>query len=145
MHFQYWRDYRKRPEAQPEIADTMSSVGACFFMPRDRFWQLGGLDENHGSWGQFGTEVSCKSWLSGGRQVVNKRTWFAHLFRTKSGNEWGFPYHISGNAQDRAREYSRSLWLQNKWDMQTRPLRWLIDKFWAVAGWTDDARNALPT
>lgn len=145
MHFQYWREYRKRPEAQGDIADVLSSVGACFFIPRDRFWQLGGLDENHGSWGQFGTEVSCKAWLSGGRQVVNKRTWFSHLFRTKSGTEWGFPYHLSGNAQDRAREYSRSLWLQNKWEHQTRPLRWLIDKFWTVAGWTEDARNALPT
>jgi len=39
--------------------------------------ELEGLDERHGFWGQFGTEISCKSWLSGGRQVVNKKTWFA--------------------------------------------------------------------
>ena len=67
MHFQYWRKYHKRPEAKAEIADVMSSVGACFFMYRDRFFELGGLDEGHGGWGQFGTEISCKSWLSGGR------------------------------------------------------------------------------
>lgn len=37
LHFQYWRNYHKRPEANGDIADVMSSVGACFFMHRDRF------------------------------------------------------------------------------------------------------------
>lgn len=125
MHFQYWKSYEKRPESQGDIVDVMSSVGASFFMHRERFFELGGLDEKHGFWGQFGTEIACKSWLSGGRQVVNKKTWFSHMFRT----QFGFPYHISGNAQERAREYSRWLWLGNNWDKQVRPLSWLIEKF----------------
>ena len=77
LHFQYWRQWGHRPEAQGEIADLMCSVGACWMMPTERYWELGGMDEGHGSWGQMGVEVACKSWLSGGRQVVNKRTWFA--------------------------------------------------------------------
>jgi hypothetical protein len=132
MHFQYWRKYDRRPEAQGDIADVMSSVGACFFMHRDRFFELDGLDEAHGFWGQFGTEVACKSWLSGGRQVVNKRTWFAHMFRV---GKLKFPYPLSGEAQERARVYSRDLWLNNKWSKQTRPLQWLIDKFAPVPDW----------
>jgi hypothetical protein len=110
----------------------MSSVGACFFMHRERFFELDGLDEAHGFWGQFGTEVACKSWLSGGRQVVNKRTWFAHMFRV---GKLKFPYPLSGEAQERARIYSRDLWLNNKWSKQTRPLQWLIDKFAPVPDW----------
>jgi len=132
MHFQYWKSYEKRKEAQGDIADVMSSVGASFFMHRERFLELGGLDEKHGFWGQFGTEIACKSWLSGGRQVVNKNTWFSHMFRT----QFGFPYHISGNAQERAREYSRWLWQGNNWNLQQRPLSWLIDKFAPVPTWT---------
>ena len=128
MHFQYWVSGEKRPESKGEIADVMCSVGACFLMPRDFFFHIGGLDEKHGSWGQFGVEIACKSWLSGGRHIVNKRTWFSHMFRTK--NEFlGFPYKISGNDQERAKEYSRDLWLNNKWDKATRPLSWIIEKF----------------
>lgn len=133
LHFQYWQHYERRPEAQGDIADVMSSVGACFFMRRDRFRHLGGLDEAHGFWGQFGTEISCKSWLSGGRQVVNKTTWFSHMFRTRA--DFSFPYRISGNDQERARVYSRELWRSGRWKLQVRPLSWLVEKFAPVPGW----------
>lgn len=141
LHFQYWQQYDSRQESKAELAEVMSSVGACFFMRRDRFWAQGGLDETHGFWGQFGTEVACKAWLSGGRQVVNKTTWYSHYFRV---NHAGFPYPISGNAQERARIYSRDLWRNNKWPLQVRPLSWLVKKFWPVPGWTDDSLAALP-
>jgi hypothetical protein len=135
LHFQYHGEYKHRAYviAEGDIADCMSSIGACWFMPRERFWQLGGMDEAHGSWGQFGTEIACKSWLSGGRQVVNKRTWFAHMFRTQPG--FSFPYDLSGNQVNRARKYSQDLWLNNRWPGQVRPLSWLIEKFAPLPDW----------
>jgi glycosyltransferase involved in cell wall biosynthesis len=134
MHFQYWNEGRRRKEALGELVDVMSSVGACFFMPRERFFAIDGLDEKHGSWGQFGTEIACKSWLSGGRHIVNKRTWFSHLFRTQGG-DFGFPYQINGNDQERAKQYSRDLWLNDKWEKAVKPLSWLVDKFSPVPTW----------
>jgi hypothetical protein len=134
MHFQYWYKYHRHHSTRGDINDLMSSIGACFFMPRTRFFDIEGLDEAHGFWGQFGTEIACKSWLSGGRQVVNKKTWFAHYFRV--GN-LRFPYHISGDAQERARIYSRDLWLNNRWAKQTRPLSWLVEKFKPAKYWHD--------
>lgn len=135
LRFQYWSHYERRPESRGDIADVMSSVGACFFMHRERFLELDGMDEAHGFWGQFGTEIACKSWLSGGRQVVNKKTWFSHMFRTKQGSEWGFPYPISGNQQERARAYSKDLWFNNKWPKAKLPLQWIVDKFTPVPDW----------
>jgi len=112
-------------------------------LKRDRFWELGGCDEAHGSWGQFGTEWACKTWLSGGRLITSKRTWFAHMFRTGNfrGSGWlggSFPYPISGDAQEYAKRYSRDLWLNNKWPGAKHKLSWLIKKFWPVPGWTED-------
>jgi ribosomal protein L37E len=133
LHFQYWRAYEHRSEAKADIADVMCSVGAAWFMHRDRFWELGGLDEAHGSWGQMGVEIACKSWLSGGRQVVNKKTWFAHMFRTQPG--FGFPYPISFAEQEKAREYSRKLWQGNNWEKAIHPFSWLIEKFAPVPDW----------
>jgi hypothetical protein len=143
LHFQYWGAYKERPEAQGDVVDVLCQIGACWFMHRERFWELGGLDERHGSWGQMGVEVSCKSWLSGGRQVVNKKTWFAHLFRTQGG-DFGFPYPNPGSAVDKAREYSRDLWVNDKWPAQKRPFRWLIEKFSPVPGWEDYAGEPKP-
>lgn len=118
-------EYRKWHNKTEEIDDTMGCMGPCFFMHKDRFWELGGCDEAHGSWGSQGIEVACKAWLSGGRLVVNKKTWFAHWFR---GDE-GFPYPISQKDVDKARQHSEGLWLNNKWDKQVRNFQWLIDKF----------------
>jgi len=134
LHFQYWSDFKKRPEGQGDICDTMSNLGACFFMERKRFWDIDGLDEEHGSWGQMGTEISCKSWLSGGRQVVNKKTWFSHLFRTQGG-DFGFPYPISGKQVDHARKHSKNLWKNGTWKKAKYPLSWLVAKFAPVPGW----------
>ena len=141
MHFQYWEGYKKRqrPKIHKYMVDTMSFLGACWFMERERYWELEGLDENHGSWGQVGTEVACKTWLSGGRLCVNQSTWFAHMFRT--GNFRGafkngsFPYPLSTKQQERTREYSNDFWKNDKWAKAKYPLSWLIDKFAPVPGW----------
>ena len=66
--------------------------------------------------------------------MVNKKTWYAHMFRTQGG-DFGFPYPNPG--VEKAREYSRKLWLENKWDKAKYPLSWLIEKFkpphWGVS------------
>lgn len=136
LHFQYDHRYGKRPEAKGQIVDVMSNLGACFFMRRERYHELGGLDEAIGSWGQCGQEVAFKSWLSGGRHVTNKNTWFAHFFRVGG---IGFPYPIKGSDQDKARIYCRDLWLRNGWSGQVRPVSWLVEKFAPVPGWSDAA------
>jgi len=142
MHFQYWRKHKKRPECQGDLIETMSFIGACMLMHRDRFWELDGCDERHGSWGQYGTEWACKSWLSGGKLITSKKTWFAHMFRTGnfkgSGYSGGsFPYEISGTDQEYAKTYSRDLWLNDKWSKAIHPLSWLVDKFAPVPDWND--------
>ena len=128
LHFQYWREFGKRAEGKGDICDVMGNLGACWFMERDRYWEIDGLDEDHGSWGQMGVEISCKTWLSGGRQVVNKNTWFSHLFRTQGGT-FGFPYPQSAKAVGEAREHSKKLWMENTWDKQVHRLPWMINKF----------------
>lgn len=135
LHFQYWRHYKYRPEAQGDLIDLLSNLGACWMLERDRFFELGGLDEAHGSWGQLGTEISCKSWLSGGRLVMNKRTWYSHLFRTQPG--FSFPYHQDQRQIDHSRVYSRQLFLENTWEGQIRPFSWLIRKFHPVPTFDD--------
>jgi len=136
-HFQYFGDYAKRPEGQGEVTETMSLQGSCWMLTRDKYWELNVCDEEFGSWGSQGIEVAVKTWLSGGRVMVNKKTWYAHMFRTQGG-DFGFPYHISGSQQEHAKKYARDLFFNNNWPKQVRPLSWLVEKFWPVKGWSDE-------
>lgn len=124
LHFQYFSEYKKKQTE--DLSETMSLQGSCFMLTREKYWELNICDEAHGSWGQQGVEVACKTWLSGGRVICNKRTWYAHMFRTQGG-DFGFPY--PNNGIEKARKYSQDLWLNNKWDKAIHPLSWLIEKF----------------
>jgi hypothetical protein len=134
LHFQYFREFNKRPEGQGDSTPTMSLQGSFFMLTREKYWELNICDEAHGSWGQQGTEVACKTWLSGGQVMVNHKTWYAHMFRTQGG-DFGFPYEQSGRQVDHARKYSRELFLEGKWDKAIHPLSWLIEKFAPVPDW----------
>ena len=124
LHFQYFGEYKKKQEG--DIVETMGLQGSCFMLTREKYWELDICDEAHGSWGQQGVEVACKTWLSGGRVVCNKKTWYAHMFRTQGG-DFGFPYPNPGI--EKARQYSKELWLNDKWDKAKYPLSWLVEKF----------------
>lgn len=138
-----YKAHKQWARKQGDLADVMTGQGACWFMRQDRFYELGMLDEGHGSWGQMGVEIACKAWLSGGRHVVNRKTWFAHFFRC--GNGPHFPYSISGKSQDKARQYSVDLWTSGTWKNQVRPLEWIADKFAPVPTWDNNkVRAALP-
>jgi glycosyltransferase involved in cell wall biosynthesis len=126
LHFQYWNDFGKRQTG--DLTETMSIQGSCFMLTRQKYLDLNICDESWGSWGNQGTEVAAKTWLSGGRVVVNRKTWYAHMFRTQGG-DFGFPYELSGREVERARQCSRDLFIGNKWDKAIYPLSWLIKKF----------------
>jgi len=143
LHFQYWKEHKRRPEVQSQgdLIETMSCIGACIFCERERYWQLGGMDEEHGSWGQFGTEIACKSWLSGGKLITSLKTWYAHMFRTgnfAANGESTWPYEITQRQINAARAYSQTMWRDNAWPGQVKPLSWMLEHFWPVPDWTDE-------
>jgi len=140
-HFQYFNDYTKRPEYKESLeatglTETMGLQGSCFMITRQKWFELGVCDESLGSWGSQGIEVAAKTWLSGGRVVVDHKTWYAHMFRTKGG-DFGFPYPISGNQIERAKAKVKDLFFNNQWPKQVHSLGWLVKKFWPVPGWDE--------
>jgi glycosyltransferase involved in cell wall biosynthesis len=141
-HFQYFREFSKRPEGIGDITESMSLQGSCFMMTKERYFALGVCDEAFGSWGSQGIEVSVKTWLSGGKVMVNHKTWYAHLFRTQ-GADFGFPYPQSGNQISHAKNMVRQLFFDNKWPQQKYPLSWLLERFWPVPGWKEEDLKKL--
>jgi hypothetical protein len=127
LQFKYFGELRQL-QGTTGLQESMSLQGSCFMATRENYWARELCDESWGSWGQQGTEVALKTWLSGGRVLCLRDTWYAHLFRTQEG--FSFPYPLNGKSQDRARKISRDIFLNDNWPKQVRPLAWLIEKFW---------------
>ena len=127
LQFKYFGEQRAL-QGKTGLQETMSLQGSCFMATRANYFERELCDEAWGSWGQQGTEVALKTWLSGGRVMCLRDTWYAHLFRTQEG--FSHPYPGVGASQMRAREISREIFLNDKWPKQTRPLAWLLEKFW---------------
>ncbi len=72
MHFQYWKAFEKREEGKGNLCESLSLQGSFFMITRKKYWELDICEENFGSWGQQGVEVAMKTWMSGGRVVVNR-------------------------------------------------------------------------
>ena len=131
-----------KPVYNKDLVETMSLQGSCFMMARKRYFELNICDESWGSWGQQGVEVAVKSWLSGGRVLVNKRTWYSHMFRTQGG-DFSFPYPITGSQVDHARKTSRKILQGDRWDKAVHPFQWLLDKFAPVPDWHEQPSKAI--
>jgi len=133
-HFIYHGDQKKKQVG--DIVETMSLQGSCFMCTRKKYWELGICDEAFGSWGSQGIEVAVKFWLSGGRVLVNKKTFYGHMFRTKP--LFSFPYDLSGRQVQHAKRLAKDIFFNNKWDKAIHPLSWLVEKFLPIPEWTPE-------
>jgi hypothetical protein len=146
-HFQYFEDYKHRPGIRDAakrtgFSETMSIQGSCFMATREKYWELNLCDENLGNWGNQGIQVACATWLSGGRVLVNHRTWYAHMFRTQGG-DFSFPYPQSGRGVSKTKNLVKDLFWNGKHPKQIYPVSWLVEKFWPIKGWTQEALDKL--
>ena len=144
-HFQYFEEYKKRPSTKAMrdelgYTESMSLQGSCFMCSREDYWRLNLSDETLGNWGNQGIEVAAKTWLSGGRVLINHATWYAHMFRTQGG-DFSFPYALNG-VQTTKRNVKKLIW-ENGFNEQRYPVSWLIEKFWPVPGWTQEQLQVL--
>src|SRR3990167_678554 len=76
-----WRERRNQTMDQ-EIVESPSMQGSCWFMEKDYFYKLNLMDETgYGQFAQEAQEIGFKCWLSGGKLMINKKTFYAHLHK----------------------------------------------------------------
>ena len=64
------------------IDDIMITQGSFIFMTRKHFDRMGFMQlKGYSGWGQEGEEACLSTILKGGRAVVNKNTWYAHMHK----------------------------------------------------------------
>lgn len=133
MNFKEWRDKnRDRSLDALEVDDILSCQGSCYFLPRAYWHELELLDtEKYGTFRKDPQEVCFKAWLSGGRVVRIKQTWYAHLHK---GKRYGRGYSTSRPDWAKGDEYVKRWYTDEAWDKTTKPWSWLMEKFSDMPG-----------
>jgi len=133
-----WPEYNERVKGK-KICALMTSQGSCWFMHRQRFFDLGMLDDvNYGIMGREAQETCLKAWLSGGKYVLNRNTWYAH-WKKNAGvkHPERATYPKPRDEWNKSAQYLIKVFWTNQmsWPLQTRTMESLIEKFKPVPTW----------
>jgi hypothetical protein len=111
------------------IDDTLTFQGSCWFMKKSYFKRMGFMKtEGYTGWGQEDVELAMETWTTGGRCVVNKNTWYAHLFK---GNTYGRMYKEVKGQHWESRQYAFKYWCVERKDEFMN----LLKKFAPIPNW----------
>ncbi len=134
---------KKRSDPKYDIDDLMSFQGSCWFMTKNHFDNfLHGLNqEQYGTFAQEPQEIGLKTWLGGGRLIINKKTWYAHWHKDKR--------HVSPQSREYKQElhaghvFATDYWMKNIWADRIHDIAWLIERFWPIPGWPDNWKEQI--
>lgn len=134
-------DQRTLANWDKKIDEIITFQGSMWFMHKTHFNKMGLMQiEGYTGWGEEAEEVSFKTWLSGGRVIVNKNTYYAHLHK---GNKYGRGYFLSKSANNACYRYAYDFWMNNRLKNRVHDFSWLIDKFMPMPNWKADWREDL--
>jgi len=122
------------------IDDIIAFQGSCYFLPKDLFFKMGCMQIEGYLDHQEAQELTFKTWLFGGRCVVNKKVYYCHLHK---GPKYGRGYPMLWHHKIKSQIYSTDYWMNNRWPLAVRKLKWLIEKdnWWPLETWPEDWDN----
>jgi len=115
-------------------------------MEAEHYRNIGGLFDYSTMYGEP-QELILKTWLSGGRCVVNKHTYYAHMYKGDefSGKPHEREYQLNLTAMRETERYVTCYWMTDQW-VKDKPLGdWppihidrLISRFWPIPDWPEN-------
>lgn len=131
---------RTRTDPKYDIDDLMSFQGSCWFMTKNHFDNfLHGMDEkNYGTFAQEPQEIGLKTWLGGGRMIINKKTWYAHLHKGKQYKQMARLDRAYLRDLHQGHVFTVNHWMNNLWPDRVYNIEWLVEKFWPIPTWPEN-------
>lgn len=137
----------KRPERENILIDSTPTMQGSFYFMTKKHWDevICFLDvEKYGDFTQEAQELSMKTWLTGGRVMVNKKVFYAHWHKGSAGKGYGFSneqYKEHGESMNNGRIFCRDYWLETK-DFE-RDWEWFMEQFPEMPGWDGDWKGRI--
>jgi len=129
----------ERAEERKELMldEEMAFQGSCWFTTKKHIRNIGGYAVDTATGDQFvleSEELANKTWLSGGKCMVNKNTWYAHLHKGSRGRG----YFLNAKHMKRQRAFHIDFWMHDKWPKAIHKMEWLVDRFSPIPTWPED-------
>lgn len=137
----HWKERtQERLLSHPVFDETPQIHGSGWLISKDRFFELGGFP-NIDPYGHAQEPIwlALKNWLAGGRVMVNKKTWYAHLHQ--QGDQRG--YHMDHAQEVKSYDIAAKYWVGDKWCERKHDFEWFVDKFMPMPTWPDDWKERL--
>lgn len=135
-----WRGISWSTNHPPIFIDETPQIhGSGWMMTKDRYFELGGFPtiDPYGH-AQEPIWLALKNWLSGGRVMVNKKTWYAHLHQ--QGNKRG--YNMDHDQEVRSYDIAATHFVGDK-GHYLHSFEWFLDKFELMPTWPENWRELL--
>lgn len=133
LHGYFWQE-RAQQRADVMIDDILTFQGSFWFMTRE-WWDKNDFmnDEGYNDLhAQEAVYIGTASWMAGGRVVVNKNLWYAHL----SGRR--------GYGIDRGKRRECYIYAYKHWVIDNKKgFIKLIEKFWPIPNWPENWKEKL--
>src|SRR3990167_2072227 len=129
----HWPE-RTKERLDTPIDETPQIHGSGWFMSKDRFYELGGFP-NIDPYGHAQEPIwlALRNWLMGGKVMVNKNTWYAHMHQNSRDR---------GYNEDRAateRTYRMTAeWFVGDRGRYINTFTWFVNKFMPMPGWPEN-------
>jgi len=145
LHARTWKN-RTNERVDKLIDENMTFQGSCWFTTKEHFVKRIGYmqEEGYGTFIGEPQEIGLKTWLGGGSVVVNKKTFYAHLWKGKPYRaafmeKYGTSYTRVGHTELKTgNAFSVDYWINNHWKDRKYDLSWLIEHFWPVPSWPEN-------
>ena len=143
------QEWRQRFDERKDVLidETMSWQGSFYFLKKswwDKMFPHGLDDKNYGPFTGEAQEVGNMSWFMGGKLMVNKKTWYSHWWKGKTGKGYAFTneqYRVHQKETEKGRLYAIKYWLTTK--EYERDFEWLMERFSPVPTWPEDYKSLI--
>ncbi len=136
----HWKERtQERLLSHPTIDETPQIHGSGWFMSKDHYFNLGGFP-NTDVYGHAMEPINLalKNWLKGGKVMVNKKCWYAHLHQDNQKRG----YRMSKEQEIYTYDTTAKYWMANKEPNLLHDMRWFVgEKFPDMPTWDNWKEN----
>lgn len=119
------------------LDETMVFQGSCWFMTKDYYENTCKLEVNPETQDEFilePEELAFKCWLTGGKVMVNKKTWYAHYHKSQGHRG----YFIDKRPMRKQRIWHIDYWMHDRHPKATIKMADFVNRFMPIPGWPED-------
>lgn len=136
----HWKE-RTLKKLDTLLDETPQIHGSGWFVNREYYFETLGGFPNKDPYGhaQEPAWLALRTWLGGGKVMVNKKTWYAHMHQSNEVKG----YHYTREQEKYSYDWVAKHWMEDREPYMIHNMEWFIEKFMPMPTWPENWREIL--